>query len=720
MTDTLIEIRQIPVENKKNTFDITNASIFKDPLTKPSLEIYHNLDAENLELHERAIEAFLNLAKDEDLAPLLLSYNHTVESADVQTIVDTLSSVHGTEQIVHVAQGNFLKQADRLLIGASEIIKSGQTVINNFGTEKTFHSIEEIEAGLLEIHQDMQRLQTMIEMNLDEPQKIYGSVLSALEKYMYDGKNLEEEQSKASNILVIKQSGESDFLNTINEASSNSANVTEIDLPTYAHRDGLSSRIDMANEGDRETDNIFIINGEIPKTVIIHVPSNDSFSSIKGDHYAYQYLFIDWYRLPHKDRPRVIMYTDGFKPPLYIKHSYQGFMFCSSPDELRNVVKLTNQLAKDQASELYKPDKLSVGQKEAYNNSDLREWENKTADTFQSLEHIIQRFNYRNNLFSQSRTEAASQLFKTDKNGNNSWKAWEENSDLPAKRIHTILDLGAGEGRISGALARLGYNVMGLDISSEQLNRSRERIKEEGEGLRNEKAHEGLSYHALNKLVESGKVLPEEVELSDSETEKRFLPVQGSFFELQYELNRALIEWKNRYTDIDPYAFFGESPFNEYAFSDRRDMFADVGFDVAMFNWHTFCEIGSPENQKNVLEQILNILDRGGELILEIPDRKIEPYASALKKYHSEHPDEPYGTIRDPKPEGFQGLEGEDLYPPRYFPDINELILLLKSVGYEIDPARDVQTYLVTGKDEKTGQETLTLKENFITARKSK
>lgn len=209
-------------------------------------------------------------------------------------------------------------------------------------------------------------------------------------------------------------------------------------------------------------------------------------------------------------------------------------------------------------------------------------------------------------------------------------------------------------------------------------------------------------------------------QLSDADTADHYLPVEGSFFNLQYALNQALIEWHDRYPDIDPYAFFNESPFNEYAFSDERDMFADVGFDAAMFNWHTFCEIGSPENQKNVLEQILNILDRGGELILEIPDRKIEPYASALRAYHTAHPAEQYGTIRDPKPADFQGLEGEDMYPPRYFPDINELILLLKSVGFEVDPAKDVQTYLITGNDQSTGQETLTLKEHFITARKSK
>lgn len=157
------------------------------------------------------------------------------------------------------------------------------------------------------------------------------------------------------------------------------------------------------------------------------------------------------------------------------------------------------------------------------------------------------------------------------------------------------------------------------------------------------------------------------------------------------------------------YDFFQQSRWWKPRFTEKENVFMAMGFDAAMFNWHTFCEVGSKDKQKMVLEQVLNVLQRGGELIIEIPDRQMEPYASALKKYHREHPEEPYGTIRDPKPNFFKGLKGKDEYPPRYFSDINELILLLKSVGYEIDPKADVQTYMIG-----------TFKEYFITARKSK
>lgn len=696
------------------------------------------LDEQSRALHGRALEAFSKIEEEHpQMLPLLAQYCETVEAADLRSAADALAGVKGTEQIVHVARGNFLKQADRLLVGASEVIKEGKAVVTNFGTDKSFDSIEQIQQALNEIYQDFREVRYLFEDHVAGRYQgnVTSDMFSRLEKYMFDGKNLEKERGKSVSTLIITRDEEPEFTDMLrheqiiaSEARIRDAthqqirfkdgDVATITLPTHATRVGLSARIDMANEGDRETGNIFLAMGDIPQTVIVHVPSKDSFSSIKGDHYAYQYLFIDWFRLPYKDRPRVIMYADGFTPQLYIKHSYQGFLFCSTPDELRNVVTLSNQLAQEQARELYNPESLSLGQKEAYDNSDLREWENKTADTFQSLNHLLHRFNHRNKLYQQYREVRYSGLFKTDDSRETTWLTGKESGETPTREVRTILDLGTGEGRISGMLARLGFNVIGLDISPEQLARSRERIREEGEGLRGEKHHAGLSYHALRRLQELGRIPPPN--LSDTDTASHFLPVQGSFFELQYVLNEALNEWHERYPDIDPYAFFNASPYNEYAFSDARNMFADVGFDVAMFNWHTFCEVGSPENQKNVLEQILNVLDRGGEFVLEIPDRNIEPYASALRAYHAAHPDEPYGTIRDPKPEGFQGLEGQDLYPPRYFPDINELTLLLKSVGFEIDPKRDIQSYMIERADPKTGEKSLTLKEHFITARKSK
>ena len=652
-----------------------------------TLESFLPMDVEASQLHERAIAVFMEMEENPDTLPILVGYCEALESADMRPVLSLLAPVEGAEQVAVVAKGNFIRQADRLLLGARDILEKGSAVVTNFGTPRKINSLDEIATGLEEIRKDMVTVRELIEGKISDTESdvLMPMVLAKLEKYMFDGRGLEKELHDSSGTVVMVKEGEDGFVERLqSEGVLPKDEVVAVEyFPRDRTSDGLLHRIALANEEDRETDNIFLKMGKIPKTVIIHVPSQDSFTAVKGDHYAYQIMFVDWFRLPVEDRPQMIMFTDGFEPRIFYKGNYPGFLFCKTPDELRNLLTLSEQLAQNKQEEIYETDKLEKGQKEAYDNSRLREWEGKTADTYQSLKHIVERIRGRRG------------------------------------RMLNVLDLGTGEGRIAGMLARMGLNVMGLDISQTQLERSRTRIVEEGQGLRGEKETPGLSYHALRQLQEEG--LVSSIELSDEEIEKRFLTVQGSFFELDYVLSQALIDWHQNFPDVNIYDFFDLSPYlTEDPFSERRDMFGSVGFDMAMFNWHTFCEIGSLENQKNVLTRILNVLEPGGELVIEIPDRKFEPYASALRAYHEAHPDEPYGTIRDPKPDDFQGLEGEDLYPPRYFPDINELLLLLKSVGFEVDmEGGDVQSYLIEDTSATSGKRSLTLKEYFITVRKS-
>lgn len=300
------------------------------------------------------------------------------------------------------------------------------------------------------------------------------------------------------------------------------------------------------------------------------------------------------------------------------------------------------------ARELFDPPQLELSQREAYTDSDLRAWERRTADTYQSLKHVLLRFKER----------------KTP--------------------VKYILDIGTGEGRIAGMLARLGYKVIGLDISSEQLQRGRERIKQEGQGLRGEKEMSGLSYHDLLKLQEEG-LLPRTPILDDEEAAENYIQVQGSFFNIADALSKAGINFR---------------------------------FDAAVVTWHTYDEFGPTKSQETILEQIWSLLNNGGELIKEIPNRKFEPYASALQKYHINNPTEPYGTIRDKKPVGTDGQE--ELYPPRYFPDINELILLLKSKGFDIDLQKDVQTYMIEDKETSESERGPAFEEYFVVATKPK
>jgi hypothetical protein len=87
-----------------------------------------------------------------------------------------------------------------------------------------------------------------------------------------------------------------------------------------------------------------------------------------------------------------------------------------------------------------------------------------------------------------------------------------------------------------------------------------------------------------------------------------------------------------------------------------------------------------------------------------------------LTDYHKAHPNEPLGTIRDSTSTepGEATTQGNDEDTPRYFPDRNELVLLLQAVGFEPD---NVETYLITKQDD-AGDTHLQAKELFICARK--
>lgn len=679
------------------------------------------LDEQGKKIHEQTLQVFGRLEKNDATWPLLTSYCETLEEGDMQPFLETLQTVKGAEQIAEVAKGNYIKQADRLLLGADAVLHDGHAIVSNFGHSSMFVSVEDIDTELQKIRADMVNARNVVEDTTSGHSEAHlPRLLSVLEKYMFDGSRMEEKRMGDMSLVVFHDHEdvasrarlEKDHIFHTKDR------VIERELQGK-RRQALLDKIDLCNKGDRETDNIFLSFPNIPDVAIIPLQDQAHLISAAWHHDDLQELWVDWYRLPYDKRPTVIMYSEGFTPELYQKHDYQGFLFCSTPDDLRSTLSLTKQIAKDRQSQVYKMDTLSPKQQEAYNNSDLREWETKTADTEQSLRHIFGRIQTRNALYEQWRTERSKKLFVKDMDGNTSFYDPPRNFIQPERPITTILDLGTGEGRIGGMLARAGYDVVGLDISEEQLGRAATRIQEEGAGLRHEKDTSGLSYHALEKLKKEG-VISRELILDDEETAKKFQTVQGDFFNLQGVLNKMLVKWPEERPTVDQYAFFQETKYNQYAFADARDMFADVGFDVAMFNWHTFCETGSPENQKIVLEQILNVMWPGGELMLEIPDRTIEPYATALRTYHQQHPEEPYGTIRDPKPEGFTGLDGDTMYPPRYFPDVHELTLLLKSVGYEIDPKNDIQTYLIEDKNPVSQERTMTLKEHFITARKSR
>jgi hypothetical protein len=128
----------------------------------------------------------------------------------------------------------------------------------------------------------------------------------------------------------------------------------------------------------QDAENFFISehNGN-PDIVLLPVPSKMILDhGRQRDLYAK--LIGDWNELPQDKKPIVIFYTNGFEAPLYVKYDCQGFLFSSDLEDLKEVLDLANKLNRVRKAEIYDPTTLAPGQKEAYDNSDLREWENET------------------------------------------------------------------------------------------------------------------------------------------------------------------------------------------------------------------------------------------------------------------------------------------------------------------------------------------------------
>lgn len=432
---------------------------------------------------------------------------------------------------------------------------------------------------------------------------------------------------------------------------------------------------------------------QLPEAVIVHVPNETAFDK---ESFLYSDIAIDYWKLPPEKRPQVIVYYDNFNPPLYKKQRFRGFLEATNPKELLNVVEIAKEVLKHKESDKFDPKLLEPGQAQSYDESDdLREWENITADTYQSLKYLFERINRKH---------------------------------IDGERVVSVLDAGTGEGRIGASLARVGFNVLGLDISKETLKRGKERFKLEGEGLRGEKEHKGLAYSHLLRLQKehrlpidpnTGKQM--ELLLDDSDAANHYVTVEGSFSNMYGKLNEFIaMWWKNHQTNLDRYEFFNENIYDESYPSE--DVFMDLGFDEIIINWNTLWEFGNKENQEEAFENFFDMLNRDGEIFIEIADRTWEPYKTALDEYHKIHPDTPYGTLQDKK------TESED-YPPRYLSDVLELGDMLRGKGFDVNihlddidvnnPGSDVFHYFIEKEDPETGEMKKTAKVYVITARKS-
>jgi SAM-dependent methyltransferase len=270
-----------------------------------------------------------------------------------------------------------------------------------------------------------------------------------------------------------------------------------------------------------------------------------------------------------------------------------------------------------------------------YDKSDfnLRDYEGLTTNTTVSLEHLLKE------LMLHTLTTGA--------------KNPEE---------LTILDLGAGEGRLAIPLATLGYHVNGIDISKGMVEKVDDRTELFWDGFTG-KTSDKLAESA-NTVFDALKVSPKVENLDD--LKKNIQIQQGNFFDIDSE---------------------------DY---DRR--FGPDKADAAIVMWHTFGFAGDHEGQMKVLKNIYDNVRPGGIVAIEMPDREFGGYGRAVREYQRLHGQDndaqkpiPFGALVDApsKSAGNPTEQNEELETPRYFPSKNEMIGILEDADFNLAECYD-------------------------------
>lgn len=295
---------------------------------------------------------------------------------------------------------------------------------------------------------------------------------------------------------------------------------------------------------------------------------------------------------------------------------------------------------------LLAPAVISRSLERLYNNPDfnLRDYEGKTTDQSISLEKVLSGID-------------GSPLGLIAK--------------ASGERL-TLYDIGAGEGRMAIPLSLLGYDVVGIDISSRMISQIPERIERVNKAIQGNA--EDLAVTAINNVATKmrkgaeAQVRPNSVDIR-----------QGNFFE-----------------------FTGD---------DFRQSFGERA-DCAIIMWHTLGFAGSPESMAQVLQNAYESLKPGAVIMIEMPDRNFGGYARAIREYYGNHPDQPFGAIVDAPSRGKSPTENnEAISSSRYFPSDIEIISALEASGFSFER---VETYFVRTEDRKG----LAIKENLFIASK--
>lgn len=237
--------------------------------------------------------------------------------------------------------------------------------------------------------------------------------------------------------------------------------------------------------------------------------------------------------------------------------------------------------------------------------------------------------------------------------------------------VTRFLEAGVGEGRVAILLHLLGYDITGVDMSEERMDRAYIRMFDEARAL-----------------VEGAP------------------PVEGTLARMVWnqldtgELERVRESLRRRINEVDAYGGFEEWQKARMFAQDRFHMMPGMvqgmsgieqqilGQEVqaAVFAWNTFNFMGGPDQMVYALQRMYDVLPPNGMLYLEVPDPNSGVYPEMLNSYYESHPDAIYGMVES-KPSVEGSLYADDKEKPgavRYFPTVDELGAYLEMAGFTV------------------------------------
>lgn len=252
--------------------------------------------------------------------------------------------------------------------------------------------------------------------------------------------------------------------------------------------------------------------------------------------------------------------------------------------------------------------------------------------------------------------------------------ALQQHEAETGQRIETVLECGAGEGRVAIPLILMGYRVIGVELNEDRLQTAQQRLLDEARVF---VASQPPIHGTLARLAWD--LLP---------ADRRAAQVEN----IQQELDQ-LEDNYGGFTEDQQATLFMPDRFHPHPGNFNRmsgiefKMVTGHQPEAAVFAWNTLNFTGSPAQIVRVLGRVRDSLADEGLLFIESADRTTGPYPQVLQEYAETHPrDIPGTTVSYPPSQGealyVEGAEKAGVR--RYFPSAGEMEHLLAAAGFEL------------------------------------